>query len=68
MIFPTARLFEDEKWAVKLLEAGVRPSAIIAVKKRYGCLNNHWLKPSEKKLAELPGVGKKTARLISRNS
>ena len=68
MIFPTARLFEDEKWAVKLLEAGVRPSAIIAVKKRYGCLNRHWLKPSEKKLAELPGVGKKTARLISRNS
>ena len=68
-IFPTGRAhFENEKWVVKLLEAGVRPSAIIAVKEKHGCLNNHWLKPSEKKLAELPGVGKKTAILILRNS
>ena len=62
------RTFEDEKWVVNLLEAGVRPSAIIAVKEKHGCLNDHWIKPSEKKLAELPGVGKKTAILILRNS
>ena len=60
--------FEREKWIVKLLEAGVRPKALKEVYRSHGCLKGKWFKPSEKELAELPGVGKKTAILILRNS